>query len=146
MDASGKNTLTATLIIINLSSSTFWRDDLSAEPTHPGFPTKLLANSQTILTFQGSPHLPQNINIDYDIKKTVFSAQAIYTNYKQAFRLHTAFLYCWRRRLGYRAPETEFFWEHEACSIGQVKIESHSALTKKSTAYPYPYCMTAYIG
>ena len=73
MDTTDKNTLTATLIIINESPSIFWRDDLTAELPHKGFPAKLPRNSQTVLTLKGSPRVPQDINIDYNIKKIVFS-------------------------------------------------------------------------
>jgi len=146
MNTTDKNTLIATLIIINESPSIFWRDDLTAELPYKGFPAKLPRNSQTVLTLKGNPRLPQDINIDYDIKKIVFSAQAVYTNYRQAFRLHTAFLYCWRRGLGSRAPKTDLFWEHEAYSVGHTAVCTHSELTGKSTVYPYPYCMTVHIG
>ncbi len=138
MDTTDKNTLTATLIIINESPSIFWRDDLTAELPHKGFPAKLPRNSQTVLKLKGSPQVPQDINIDYNIKKIVFSAQAVYTNYRPTFRLRTAFLYCWRRRLGSRAPETDFFWEHEACSVGHTEVCTHSELTGKSTVNSYP--------
>ncbi|SEE19513.1 hypothetical protein [Pseudomonas migulae] len=145
MQAQPENKLTFTLILSNFTDSIYWRDDVSLDDTPPAFPSKIMPLSTQLITIKGNPQLPQSINIEYGIRKTIFSTQAIYTNYSQAVHINTAFQYTHRKRLNHRSPKVEFFWEHHAQSIGKVPIFSQSFLEATSDCYPYNYCMLAII-
>lgn len=145
MQAQSKNTLTFTLILSNFTDSRFWRDDVSLDDTPSAFPAKIMPLSTQLITIEGNPQLPQSINIEHGIRKTIFSTQAIYTNYSQSVHINTAFQYTYQKRLNHRPPKIEFFWEHYALSIGEVPVFSQSFLETTSDCYPYNYSMLAVI-
>ncbi|EXF91144.1 hypothetical protein HK44_019890 [Pseudomonas fluorescens HK44] len=145
MDAPPHNNLTFTLTLSNLTDSILWRDDVVLDDTPPAFPSKIMPLSTQLITLKGNPQLPQSINIDYNIRKTIFSTQAVYTNYRQTVHIKTAFEYTHRKRLNHRPPKVEFFWEHHALSVGEVPIYSQSFLEAKSDSFPYNYNVLAVI-
>ena len=145
MDSALKNKLVFTLTLSNTTDTTFWLDNTALESTPQAFPSKLLPLSTQVITLEGDPQLPQGITIDYDVKKTVFTTQAVYTNYRQTVQLRTDFQYSYRKRLNHRPPQTEFFWEHHALSTGRVPVFCQSFIDDKSSNYPYNYSMFAFI-
>ena len=145
MNNSPANKLTFTLTLSNFTDSILWRNDVMLDDTPPAFPSKIMPLSTQLIVLEGNPQLPQSINIEYGIRKTVFSAQAIYTNYRQTVHIKTAFQYTHRKRLNHRRPEVDFFWEQNALSIGEVPIFSQSFLEDTSDNYPYNYNMLAVI-
>lgn len=145
MQAQPDNKLIFTLTLRNFTDSIYWRDDVSLDDTPSAFPSRIMPLCTQLITIEGNPQLPQSINIEHGIRKTIFSTQAIYTNYSQTVHIKTAFQYTHQKRLNHRPPKIEFFWEHHALSIGEVPIFSQSFLEATSDSYPYNYSMLAVI-
>ncbi|WP_454845365.1 hypothetical protein [Pseudomonas farris] len=145
MDATNPNTLIFKLQITNFTDTTFWLDDVSLENPPVDRPDKILPYETVDLIFEGDPHLKQDINIDYDIKKQIFDTYIKYTNYRQTALFETTFSYCHRQTAGHRIPRVELFWEHYATSVGSEPIKCLSAIHNKSEVYPYNYFMGAVI-
>jgi hypothetical protein len=145
MDVKNPNTLTFVMQITNATDTTFWLDDESAK--HPAVirHEKILPYQTVFLTFEGDPHLKQDSDIDYDIKKEVFSTFARYTNYKQTARFETSLDYCHRKAAGNRIPKVEFFWKADAHSVGTDPVTCGAVLQTENNVYPYSYSMTCFI-
>ncbi|MCO7629682.1 hypothetical protein NJC08_24970 [Pseudomonas fluorescens] len=139
------NKLTFLLQITNATDSTFWLEDSS--PKHPPLTRidKILPYQTVFIMFEGDPHLKQDIVIDYDIKKEVFSTYVCYTNYKQKVQFDTTLSYCYRQMAGHRPPKVELFWDTNAFSIGAEPINCGAALENENPVYPYSYKMIAFM-
>ncbi|WP_447788671.1 hypothetical protein [Pseudomonas farris] len=145
MDVLDPNKLTFLLQITNATDSTFWLDESS--PKHPPVTRidKILPYQTVFMMFEGDPHLKQDIDIDYDIKKEVFTTYICYTNYKQKVQFDTTLSYCHRQTAGHRIPKVELFWETNAYSIGAEPITCGAALENENPVYPYSYKMIAFM-
>ncbi|WP_458377794.1 hypothetical protein [Pseudomonas fluorescens] len=78
MQEQAKNKLIFTLTISNFTDSVFWRDDVSMDDTPSAFPSKIMPLSTQLITIEANPQLPQSINIEHGIRKTI-SAPRPYT-------------------------------------------------------------------